>query len=281
MLSKSKIDYLTHSWNFYPGCNHTLEVCPCADKCWAKSMAHRYGQPFEPHLIPEKLLDPLKLKKPARIGVCFTGDLFGDWVDPDEKMVGNEMYEVWLGSQNKDRAKIKMGSTLKEIVFKACELRPQHQFLFLTKRPENLIKWGRFPDNALVGATVCNAKMFHAAMRTLPFLEAKNKYISFEPLMSPLGIDPRLLSELLKVSVNWLVIGGWSGGKNPPQISWVREIVDAADKAEIPVFLKDNLWSVLGDGKNPIPNWAQMKYSENVYVLRQEYPVSIKNEIGR
>ncbi len=83
-MNKSKIEYLTHAWNFYTGCNHwKTGVCAVGENCWAKGLADRFHRPFEPTLHPELLLDPLRLKKPGRIGVCFTGDLFGDWVDPE------------------------------------------------------------------------------------------------------------------------------------------------------------------------------------------------------
>ena len=84
MLTKTGIEYLTHCWNFYPGCNHwQTGVCPVGERCWAKGMSQRFnGGDFEPHLLPEKLLDPLKGRQGGRrIGVCFAGDLFGDWVE--------------------------------------------------------------------------------------------------------------------------------------------------------------------------------------------------------
>lgn len=94
--------------------------------------------------------------------------------------------------------------------------------------------------------------------------------------------------------VNWPIIGGWTGSiedkyrfrdKSPdlqvmeyghkitvqPKIEWVREIVEAADKAGIPVFLKDNLRPLLTkvrDGAEYAPLWANGGYG----TLRQELP---------
>jgi protein gp37 len=249
--SKSKIEYLTHVWNFYPGCEHTPEVFPCADKCWARGMAHRYGRSFEPHLIPEKLLDPLKLKKPARIGVNFTGDTFGEWVNPAQMVDDKSGY-----------ADATLGFIVKDIM-RRC---PQHQFLFLTKRPDRLKLWQPFPKNAWVGASACSYSMTVWACHELSKIQAKTKFISFEPLMD-FTPWPTLEGVLKSSGISWVIIGGWSGGKNPPKIEWVREIIDAADQAGIPVWLKDNLLPIM---PNDI-DWAWADKGE-YFKLRQELP---------
>ena len=90
MLTKTNIEYGEKNWNFYPGCLHwkNPEICPVGEKCWAKTTTEgRMQESFEPHLIPENLLDPLRRKKPTRILVNFRGDLMGGWVDPEQKVL--------------------------------------------------------------------------------------------------------------------------------------------------------------------------------------------------
>lgn len=56
------------------------------------------------------------------------------------------------------------------------------------------------------------------------------------------------------------------------KIEWIREIVETADKAGIPVFLKDNLnnlWQGEGELGDDIPSWAR---DSNHEWLRQEFP---------
>jgi len=226
--SKTGIEYLDRLWNFYPGCNHGPDICPVSAKCWARGMAHRFKRSFEPQLIPEMLTDPLHYRKPdrARIGVCFTGDLGGDWVDPEER-VYCERFE------NQDYF------TLKDNIFMTMEETPQHTYFVLTKRLDNLVKWGKWPDNAIVGGTVCSNGMMTKVMTNLATLDAKYKLISFEPTMGRIGMNDHM--KLKDAGVSWITVGGWSGGKTPPRIDWIREIVDAADESGIPVFLKDNL----------------------------------------
>ena len=56
-----------------------------------------------------------------------------------------------------------------------------------------------------------------------------------------------------------------------PKIEWIKEIVEAADKAGVPVFLKNNLEPLLVTVKNDqkyAPLWANGGYGN----LRQEFP---------
>lgn len=258
MLTKSKIEYLTHAWNFYTGCNHwKTGICAVGENCWAYQRAQRFNKgDFKPCLHPELLLDPLKLKKPGRIGVCFTGDLFGDWVDP-EQIVHTEQ----------------CSGELSEVVFKVirtCSSLPNQQFFFLTKAPENIQKWGQFPDNAWVGASVCNQKGLDEAMQGFMALRADtHTWLSIEPLYERLDCSVIAAAQFYKW-FEWIVIGGQSGRRPVmPKIEWVREIVEACDKAEIPVFLKDNLKSILPEftcGED----WAFQ--GGGTILLRQELP---------
>lgn len=229
-MNKTGIDYLDRVWNFYTGCKHGKSVCPCADKCWARSMANRFHRTFEPTLHPERLLEPLSLKKSSRIGVCFTGDLFGDWVNENQVIVANTTprYYAICGS-------------LKFIVQEVMHRCPHNQFFFLTKAPWNLKKWGEFPDNAWVGATVCNQQMLKNTFMAFRDVQSKNKWLSIEPLTESLNELHYLPLLIETIGISWVVIGGWSGGKNPPRIEWIKEITDACDKSNIPVFIKNNL----------------------------------------
>jgi protein gp37 len=209
------------------------------------------------------------IKKPSKIFVGSTMELFGEWVEPR-----------WL-----------------ETLFQVIRRYPQHTFIFLTKRPANLIKWSPFPENCWVGCSVTNQLDADKRLPELCKIDASVRFVSCEPLLgevnlnayllgwanagttfeNPKGLERYDLDGSPVNSIDWVIIGQQTPAnpKTAPKIEWVKEIVTAADKTGIPVFLKDNLWSVLGDGKSPIPDWAQMKYSEHVYVLRQEYPKEV------
>jgi protein gp37 len=259
-LTKTKIEYLDYVWNFYPGCNHwQTGVCPLK-MCWAHGMA-RFNTPkgqkidFTPKLLPEKLLDPLKGKQGGRrIGVCFTGDLFGDWVDPEQ----------WLHLNDSG---IEIANTLKGHIFEVIRHCPDDTFIFLTKNPAGLQKWSPFPPNAWVGVSATNYVMFSYALEYLHNIKATIKYISIEPMMERVNIP--LLDEVLSnCGVNWLIIGQQTPARKAtePKIEWIREIIEAADKAGIPVFLKYNLYDYFMNLPHDDLFWADMCH------LRQEFP---------
>jgi len=245
-LGPSGIEYLTHTWNFYSGCRHKQQgKCP-PFPCWAERLVKRhsnhYPNGFEPTFYPEAFLSPLNLRKPARIGVCFMGDLFGDWVDLDMKI------ETMLPS-----GVASIGMTLKGWIFTTIRQCPQHRFLFLTKNPAELAKWDPFPDNCWVGVSATNQEAFIDALSELSKVEAKVKYISFEPLLESMNggeCEGKRLEGLAGAGINWVIIGAQTKPTKKPEWQWVKDIIEAADKAGIPVFLKNNLglpkWSCEG-----------------------------------
>jgi len=152
---------------------------------------------------------------------------------------------------------------------------PQHRFYLLTKQPQNLIKWSPFPDNCQVGVTVCNDKMLDVAVDKLEDIQAQTKFISFEPLLHRLTLS--LDYALYYSGISWLIIGAQTKPYKPPEISWVQEIVRAADKAGIPVFLKDNLKPLLENEPLNTLYWANVSNDERGHErvddeLRQEIP---------
>jgi len=256
-MNKSKIEYLDKCWNFYTGCLHWQNgVCPVGVKCWAYGRAKRFSKgDFTPRLHPEMLLDPLKLQKPTRIGVCFTGDLFGDWVDPSMEVRFRDI----------EQRDTDLTISLRDYVIDwVVKMRSQHQFFFLTKAPQNYHKWGKFPDNAWVGASVNYAVPMGMALTELYDVDAKHKWLSIEPLMGEIKIGNLR-------GVEWLVIGGWSTGKkNQPKLEWIKEIVEAADKSNIPVFEKNNLNCCA------ISDYPELLDAHGN--LRQEFPSAVLNK---
>lgn len=301
-LSKSGIEYLDYAWNFYSGCRHKEQgpglngveaKCPPVP-CWAEEMAHRfkdhYPDGFEPTFYPEAFLSPLYLPKkpldsarggPARIGVCFMGDLFGDWVDPEQ------IINVKLDTGFIDH------DTLKGWVFDAVKYCPQHTFVFLTKNPAGMIPWSPFPDNCEVGFSAWSPDSFIEGLRYLSQVEAKVKWCSLEPLLEWNTFVAGNAFELL----DWVAIGALTGTKKQivetwskypkltvhklsasnnrwglmPPLEWLKNIIEACDgSTESPrsatrtkVFLKDNLWTWLQEDHDDM-FWEDMSH------LRQE-----------
>jgi len=200
-----------------------------------------YTDPFYPRFWEDRLrelqlrnvsLIERGLDKPRGIFVCDMGELFGDWL-PIE----------WTEA------------ILNEIDNK------YDRFYLLTKQPQNLAKFSPFPDNVYIGVTATNQAMYDSAVYWLHQIEAKVKYISIEPILSHIHLPNYR-------DVDWLIIGAQTKPYRPPKISWVEEIVKAADRAGIPVFLKDNLSGL-------IPINSALRYGPAGELrLRQDMPTT-------
>jgi len=176
--------------------------------------------PFYPRFWSDRCnrSDMVPGRSPKGIFVCDMGDLFGIGV-PEE----------WTHR-----------------VLDRCKDMPQHRFYLLTKQPQNLTRFSPFPDNCWVGVTATDTGMLLQACSSLEYpVEAKVKYLSIEPFLgwSFNWNESYLINAFKRAGINWIIIGQQTpiNKKTKPQIEWVQEIVEAADKAGVAVFLKDNL----------------------------------------
>jgi protein gp37 len=189
-------------------------------------------------------------------------------------------------------------------VLEAIKHASPHRFYLLTKQGQNLIKWSPFPENCFVGVTATNEKMLATAIDSLRSIAATVRFISLEPLLSWNTPFHYLVWESLwRAHINWLIIGACTGnledikqalyahkdtdglmptpwGKKwtlQPPINWLREIVEAADKAGIPVFLKDNLKPLID--KNEMRQYETLWQQKAPGVL--EFPLRIRQEMPK
>jgi protein gp37 len=242
-MSKTTIEWCDYSINPVKG------LCPMAcSYCYARRLYKRFKWNPEIRWDSEGYgkndFGIADIKKPSRIFVGSTMELFGAWV-PDRII-----------------------STLLQVARRYT----QHTFIFLTKKPENLVQWSPFPENCWVGLSVDgigNAPL-HRIYNGLARIQAKVKFISFEPLLADPQLDKR---DMEWAGINWLIIGQQtpSSKKTQPQVSWIKETVEAADKASTPVFLKENLYPIFKSEYGfAVPKWASADYGINM--LRQELP---------
>lgn len=207
-MQKTKIEWTDYSYNPVKG------LCPVACKlpngqeyCYARRMYKRFKWNPEIRLDKKELLAPLKLKKPSRIFLCSTIELFHKQILID-----------WI-------------HRILEII-KRC---PQHTFIILTKCPENAIEWV-FPDNVWLGVSVpINNLVGILRIGDLKDCQCDTKFVSFEPLLGP-------VDEMIRDFLNWVIVGGLTGFPTYPKHSqrWIDEIIKVADEKRIPIFIKPN-----------------------------------------
>lgn len=184
---------------------------------------------FEPTLHRYRMDMPEKLKMGNNIFVGAMSDVFGAWV-PDS----------WLDE-----------------IFAACEKYPVHNYLFLTKNVERYAAYG-VPcrlDNMWYGTSITRES---EAGRWNQLPAGCRTFVSIEPLLE--DIEPEKHNTMFR-QVDWAIIGAETGRKKEkvvPASDWIWKIVKEAGQAGIPVFMKDSLIPIIGEGN-----------------MRREYPAGL------
>ena len=227
-----KSRYLANTNVVYKGSFHDLAVSPILT------------DPFYPREWFDRRERFLESKKPKGVFVCDMSDLFGIGIP-----------ESWT-----------------QCVLETIKVCPEHRFYLLTKQPQNLIKWSPFPDNCWVGVSATDNEMAFNASCNLILVEARIKYISFEPLLGRIG--PAVL-DLLTKQIKWVIIGAQTPHsiKTAPKWEWIKEIIEACDKSSIPVFLKNNLGLLEYSCEGGMPFYKH--HPTGTMGLRREFPSDV------
>jgi len=230
-MGVSKIEWTDAVWNTISGC--TMVSAGCAN-CYAERMSRRlvamgqkkYAQTVGPkgwtgtiRCHEDQLSVPVRRRKPTVWFVNSMSDTFHDDV-PGEFLV--RMIEI----------------------MNAC---PQHRFLLLTKRPQNirrkLFPWCRpegyhfLPRNVGIGVSAENQAMAELRVkRLLGEVPSGLRFVSAEPMLGKITLaDGCLIGD----RPDWLICGGESGpGARAMAIEWVRALRDECRRLGIPFFFK-------------------------------------------
>lgn len=130
----------------------------------------------------------------------------------------------------------------KEEVFAKIKENPQHQYIFLTKRPD-AIHFSTDMENVWFGVTVTSSKEKERIQVMRKHIHAQHYQVSFEPMFDDIG-------EVDLSGIGWIVIGTETGNRKGKSISkpeWVMNLVNQAKSLEIPVFMKEDLLPIMGE----------------------------------
>ena len=162
-----------------------------------------------PEYHPDRIGEPLSIRKPSLIFVANTGDMFGEWV-PDD----------WIRR-----------------VLTVVRDTPQHTYQFLTKNPSRMLPF-EFPSNAWVGATVTNQDDIKR-IEILQHVSAPIHYISVEPILG--------IIDAYWLGINWVIIGAETikNARTPKDVvsaqKYARPLIAKIKELGIPLFIKPNL----------------------------------------
>lgn len=219
MASTSKIEWTERTWNPTVGCTKLTQGCK---NCYAEKMAERlramgapgYENGFKVTLLPHRLSDPGRRKKPTVYFVDSMSDLFHEEI-PDDYI---------------------------DKVFAVIASTPQHTYQVLTKRAERMAAYFRCRPaptaNAWLGVSVEDQR--HGvprigALRTVP---ARVRFLSIEPLLADLG-------KLDLSGIQWVIVGGESGkGARRMELAWVEAVLRQCEEQDVAFFFKQ--WGAWG-----------------------------------
>jgi protein gp37 len=213
----------------------------------AKRLAGRFGYPADDPFRPATTHNtkPPSSKKPMMVFVCSMGDLFHEAVD-------FQSVEFVLDDISKADPDLK------------------HRWLFLTKRPERMLKFtqwmaggdhistAEWPRNCWLGVTAENQEQADKRIPILLKIPAAVRFLSYEPALGPVDAD-RYLGKMRLwnqdqiayaalaheypnceiPALDWVICGTESGHKRrPAKLDWIRGLRNQCSAAGVPFFCK-------------------------------------------
>ncbi len=250
MTTMSRIEWTEQTWNPTVGCTN---ISPGCKNCYAEAMAHRlkamgapgYENSFDLTLLPERLNDPVKRKKPTVYFVNSMSDLFHEKV-PDEYI---------------------------EQVLDVITRTPQHTYQILTKRAARMARFFRtrsVPRNAWMGVSVEDRKYGVPRINHLRKVSASIRFLSVEPLLEDVG-------QLNLKDIHWVIVGGESGPKaRPMQKTWALSVQQQCEDQGVAFFFKQ--WGGWGaDGKRRAKNANGRELEGKTW---DEMPLAVEQRIA-
>lgn len=243
MAENTKIEWADATVNHWAGCT---KVSPACDNCYAERMAGRLwkvqwgaGAARRQFISARDMLEALD-RKAQRIGKklrVFHNSL--------SDMFDNEVPDGWRMD-----------------AFKIMADTPNLQHLVLTKRIGNVRHYTQHDGLAFdlmgdgsvwLGVTVVNQEEADRDIPKLLAVPAAKRFLSIEPMLGPINIEPYLLSTYDKAAhddqmapglpttdrLDWIIVGGESGpGARPMHPDWARSIRDQCEEAGVPFLMK-------------------------------------------
>ena len=171
-------------------------------------------------LIPEKLDEPLRWRKPRMVFVNSMSDLFHEALDDDDI----------------DR------------VFAVMKAASRHTFQVLTKRADRMCRYGHLTEvlpNVWLGVSVEDQKTADERIPLLLQTPAALRFVSYEPALGPVKFGQWLCGERQARGfsggprVDQVIVGGESGpGARPCNVQWIRDVIRQCRDAGVPAFVK-------------------------------------------
>jgi protein gp37 len=207
MGENSKIEWTTHTFNPWWGCTKVSEACK---HCYAESWAKRVGQKVWGPKAERRMFSDQHWMQPLRWNRLAEGQA------SRPRVFCASMADVFEERDELTAPRARLWDLI--------EATPNLDWLLLTKRPQNVMRLAGFgatwPKNVWLGTTVELQARAEELLPHLALVPAAVRFISAEPLLGPLTIEPWLGS-----TINWVITGGESGPKaRPASPAWFRSL---------------------------------------------------------
>lgn len=243
MAENSKIEWTTHTFNPWIGCQ---KVSPGCDNCYAEAMMDkRYGRvKWGPH--GERVRTSVaNWRKPVQWAKAANGTRPRVFCASLADVFDNQVPNEW-----------------RDDLFAVIKATPELDWLLLTKRPENIARMfpeGHWP-NIWLGTTCEDQERANRRVRLLQEMRVRVPvlFLSCEPLIGPIDFERGGWALHRPITspqgkryhgLDWIIVGGESGsGAREMNPSWARTIRDDCRGAGVAFFMKQMT------GKQPIPD---------------------------
>ena len=247
MAENSKIEWTNHTVNLWWGCSKVHTGCK---NCYAEILSKRFegdiwGDNKQRKMIKSAFKDLNKYQRQAekenKIVKVFIGSMMDIFEEPKEV--------INTGGQFTDALRTRLFTEISEGKYQNLV------FLFLTKRPENIIEYildqwiNNMPKNVWFGTSISNKETLKSA-ELLKLVPCDNLFLSIEPQVE-------MIRNINLVGIRWVIQGGESGNKKRPfKIEWAERMKQICCEQSTPFFFKQI------DKIQPIPK----------HLLIKEYP---------
>jgi protein gp37 len=255
-MNRTGIEWCDYTWNPIVGCSPASEGCA---NCYARRMARRlaanpklpeqtraayrlalsddgreWARPACLTLLPERLGEPARVKKPARIFVCSMSDLGHDSV-----------LQEW-----------------RVFILLAMLAAPWHTYIILSKRPALWMEVFDVPQLSVwLGVTAENQARANERIPELLRYPAALRFVSVEPMLGPVSVrcwlDRRVacgcgglcdagescpMAEHAAL-LDWVIAGPETGpGARECRAEWIVALAEQCGNAGVPFFDKRKTW---------------------------------------
>lgn len=224
MTENSKIAWTDNTYNPWIGCD---EISPACDHCYARDLAKQYGWAQWGPKEPRHRTSAATLRKPYA------------WQKAAVKSgIRTKVFCLSLGDVADKHVPQEWRDGLKQTVHDT----PNLDWLFLTKRPQNIIGlYGRdfFAEhrNIWMGCTAENQEEYDRRRLKLFDIPASIYFFSVEPMLSPVIRD--LTNERDKTV--WYICGGESGTERRDfNLEWAESLRRSCAETKTPFFFKQD-----------------------------------------